>query len=93
VHPVAPPEPVVETESVAKAASGKEEAVKAPMAGHILRINVKEGQWVEANQVLVIMEAMKMETDIRVRKAGQVLEVCVKIGDSVSGNDVLVKVG
>ena len=93
LHPVAPPEPVIETVLVAKAASGKEEAVKAPMAGHILRINVKAGQWVEANQVLVVMEAMKMETDVRVRKAGQVLEVCVKVGDSVSGNDVLVKVG
>ena len=74
-------------------ASGQEEMVKAPMAGHILRVNVKEGQWVEANQVMVIMEAMKMETEVRVRKAGQVLEVCVKVGDAVNGNDVLVRVG
>ncbi len=73
--------------------SGQEESVKAPMAGHILRVNVKEGQWVESSQVMVIMEAMKMETEVRVRKAGQVLEVCVKVGDAVNGNDVLVRVG
>ncbi len=75
------------------AAWGIEEAVKAPMAGHILRINIKEGQHVEANQVLVVMEAMKMETEIRVRNAGVVRQISVKVGDTVSGNDVLVLVG
>jgi len=75
------------------AAWGVEEAVKAPMAGHILRINVKDGQFVEANQVLVVMEAMKMETEVRVRNSGVVRQVCVKVGDSVSANDVLVLVG
>ncbi|MFM8331600.1 MAG: sodium-extruding oxaloacetate decarboxylase subunit alpha [Candidatus Methylumidiphilus sp.] len=75
------------------AAWGIEEAVKAPMAGHILRINIKEGQHVEASQVLVVMEAMKMETEVRVRNAGVVRQILVKVGDTVSGNDVLVLVG
>jgi len=75
------------------AAWGVEEAVKAPMAGHILRINVKEGQYVEASQVLVVMEAMKMETEVRVRNAGVVRQVCIKVGDSVNTNDVLILVG
>ncbi len=69
------------------------ELVKAPMAGLILRVNAKEGQSVEDGQVLVVMEAMKMETEVRVRKAGQVAEVCVKVGDAVNGGDVLVRVG
>ena len=76
-----------------KPASDLTESVKAPMAGLILRINVKQGQPVEAGQVLVVMEAMKMETEVRVRKPGQVLEVCVKVGDAVNGNDVLARVG
>ncbi len=92
----APPTPLPAAageDAAPRPASVAEEPVKAPMAGHILRVNAKEGQWVEDNQVLVIMEAMKMETEVRVRKAGQVLEVCVKVGDAVNGNDVLVRVG
>jgi oxaloacetate decarboxylase alpha subunit len=72
--------------------TGGGEQVKAPMAGHILRINVKEGQSVEAGQVVVVMEAMKMETEVRVRRPGVVSEVCVKVGDTVIANDALVNV-
>jgi len=68
------------------------EQVKAPMAGHILRINVKEGQSVQAGQVVVVMEAMKMETEVRTRHAGTVGEIRVKVGDTVGANDVLVTV-
>jgi oxaloacetate decarboxylase alpha subunit len=87
------PESVAAALAPRPAAWGIEEAVKAPMTGHILRINVKEGQQVEANQVLVVMEAMKMETEIRVRNSGVVRQIAVKVGDTVSGNDVLVLVG
>jgi oxaloacetate decarboxylase alpha subunit len=87
------PASVAEAMAPRPAAWGIEEAVKAPMAGHILRINIKEGQHVEANQVLVVMEAMKMETEIRVRNAGVVRQILVKVGDTVSGNDVLALVG
>ena len=76
-----------------KPTSDSIESVRAPMAGHILRISVKEGQSVGSGQVLVVMEAMKMETEVRSRKSGQVLEVCVKVGDAVNGNDVLARVG
>jgi oxaloacetate decarboxylase alpha subunit len=87
------PESVSDVLAPRPAAWGIEEAVKAPMAGHILRINIKEGQHVEANQVLVVMEAMKMETEVRVRNGGVVRQILVKVGDSVGGNDVLVLVG
>ena len=69
------------------------ESVKAPMAGHILRINVREGQSVDAGQVVVVMEAMKMETEVRVRGGGVVREVCVKVGDTVGANDILINLG
>jgi oxaloacetate decarboxylase alpha subunit len=66
------------------------ETVKAPMAGHILRISIKEGQTVEAGQVVVVMEAMKMETEIRARNGGKVASIAVKVGDPVGPNDTLV---
>ncbi|CAL1241759.1 sodium-extruding oxaloacetate decarboxylase subunit alpha [Candidatus Methylocalor cossyra] len=65
------------------------ETVRAPMAGHILRINVCEGQRVAPNQVVVVMEAMKMETEIRARHGGTVAAVAVKVGDSVAAQDPL----
>jgi oxaloacetate decarboxylase alpha subunit len=65
------------------------EIVKAPMAGHVLRITVKEGQVVAAGEVVVVMEAMKMETEVRTRNGGRVASVPVKVGDPVGPNDTL----
>ncbi|MDD5036465.1 MAG: sodium-extruding oxaloacetate decarboxylase subunit alpha [Methylococcaceae bacterium] len=80
-------------EALAPRSLGTGEQVKAPMAGHVLRINVKEGAVVEPGQVVVVMEAMKMETEVRVRQAGVVREVLVKVGDTVGPTDVLVVTG
>lgn len=66
------------------------ESVSAPMAGHILRIAVKEGQTVASGEIVVVMEAMKMETEVRARNGGTVSQVLVKPGDSVAMHDVLV---
>ncbi|MGX2040513.1 sodium-extruding oxaloacetate decarboxylase subunit alpha [Methylocaldum sp. MU1018] len=79
------PQPAVRT--------GAGEAVKAPMAGHILRINVKEGQFVAESEVVVVMEAMKMETEVRTRTGGTVAHIAVKVGDTVAANDVLLTLG
>jgi oxaloacetate decarboxylase alpha subunit len=72
---------------------GAGEIVKAPMAGHILRINVKEGQAVSAGEVVVVMEAMKMETEVRARHGGTVASIAVKVSDTVAANDVLLTLG
>jgi oxaloacetate decarboxylase alpha subunit len=72
-----------------KAAGGGGEIVKAPMAGHILRINVKEGQRVEPDKVVLVMEAMKMETEVRTRTGGRVTHIAVKVGDTVASQDAL----
>jgi oxaloacetate decarboxylase alpha subunit len=72
------------------AGSGGGETVKAPMAGHVLRVNYKEGQHVEPNAVVVVMEAMKMETEVRTRVGGVVTGIAVKVGDTVAAQDALV---
>ena len=78
--------------SVKAKAQGEGEVVKAPMAGHILRINVTPGQHVEPNTVVIVMEAMKMETEIRTRTAGLVGSISVKVGDTVASQDALLTV-
>lgn len=77
------------TSPEAKPSGGEGEVVKAPMAGHILRINVTPGQHVEANTVVIVMEAMKMETEIRTRSHGIVANVLVKVGETVASQDDL----
>jgi oxaloacetate decarboxylase alpha subunit len=82
--------PAVGAAPVARPAAGSGgETVKAPMAGHILRINVNGGQHVEPNAVVIVMEAMKMETEVRTRTGGLVASIAVKVGDTVASQDVL----
>ena len=57
--------------------------VEAPMPGKILNIKVSEGQAVKFGEVVVIMEAMKMETEIVAPADGTVSKILVKAGDSV----------
>ncbi|MDR9467046.1 sodium-extruding oxaloacetate decarboxylase subunit alpha [Marinospirillum sp.] len=74
----------------APAASGSGEAITAPLAGNIFKILVKPGDAVEANEVVIIMEAMKMETEIRASSAGTVGSIDVREGDAVQVGDTLV---
>ena len=71
-------------------ASSSGEVVVAPMAGTILKILVEVGASVAKGEVVVIMEAMKMETEIRIKVAGIVSAVNVKEGGTVASGDVLV---
>ena len=70
--------------------AGADFTVTAPMAGTILRVNVEPGQHVDESDVVVVMEAMKMETEVRTRRAGTVRHVAIKRGDAVTTDDVLV---
>ena len=64
--------------------AGNAEAQKAPLAGNIFNVLVKPGQVVQKDQLIMVLEAMKMETDICAFKAGTVVEVNVKVGDAVA---------
>ena len=66
------------------------EAVKAPMPGNILKVNVSAGQAVKEGDVLVVLEAMKMENEIMAPKAGTVAQVLVKKGSTVDTDATLV---
>lgn len=71
-------------------ASSSGEVVAAPMAGTILKVLVEVGASVNKGDVVVIMEAMKMETEIRTKVAGIVSAINVKEGAAVASGDVLV---
>ncbi|MFP4138333.1 MAG: sodium-extruding oxaloacetate decarboxylase subunit alpha [Halomonas sp.] len=67
------------------------EAITAPLAGNIFKVNVREGDSVAEGDVVVILEAMKMETEVRASSAGTVSAVKVADGDSVAVGDVLIE--
>jgi biotin carboxyl carrier protein len=64
--------------------------VSVPMPGKVIAVLVSEGDSVERGQGLVIVEAMKMENEVRSPIAGEVKEIKVKPGDAVEGGAVLV---
>ena len=70
-----------------------DEALNAPLAGNIFKVLVGEGQHVEAGDVVIIMEAMKMETEIRAVSSGTISALHVKEGDSVSVGQALLNLG
>lgn len=71
--------------------AGSGTPVTAPLAGNIWKLVVSEGQQVAEGDVLLILEAMKMETDIRAAQAGTVRGIVVKAGDAVSMGDTLMQ--
>ncbi len=69
--------------------SGSGTAVKAPMPGTILKVNVTAGQSVKAGDIMFILEAMKMENEIVAPTDGTVSQVVAAKGSSVATDDVL----
>ncbi|GHA25854.1 pyruvate carboxylase [Devosia pacifica] len=74
-----------------KVAPGDAKQVGAPMPGVVSGVSVKEGQTVSTGDVLVSIEAMKMETAIHAEADGTVAEVLVKPGDQIDAKDLLVR--
>ena len=67
-----------------------DQAVVAPMPGRVVRVLVSRGDAVAARQGIVVVEAMKMENELRAPKAGRVKDVAVEAGTSVEAGRVLV---
>lgn len=89
VSPAGQVERVATTAMSTAASAPIVEAVVAPMTGNIFKVLVQPGQQVAANDVVVIMEAMKMEAEVRSTKTGTVDVVMVQVGDSVSTGDAM----
>ena len=90
--PAAPaPAPVSAPAPSAAPAAGTQ--IKAPMPGNILEVRVAPGAQVAAGDVLLILEAMKMENEILAPAAGTVKEMRVKKGDTVNSDDLLAVIG
>ena len=66
-------------------------SIKAPMPGKVIKVNVAEGQEVRKNQSLVIVEAMKMENEIRSAAEGVVKRIHVSAGELVDSEKTLIE--
>ena len=82
--------PKTESKPAPVAASADQEVVEAPMPGNIWKILVKEGQEVKEGDVLLILEAMKMENEIVSPKDGVVSKLATSEGAAVNTGDQLV---
>lgn len=82
-------EPVVET----KSSSGAKEMITSPLPGNVLKIEVEPNAQVKRGDILIIIEAMKMENNILAPHDGVVEKVFVKAGDVVMLGDELVSLG
>ena len=94
--PVSAPQPaptVSSAASPAQPAAGAGNPVKAPLPGTINAINVKVGDTVAVGDVVIILEAMKMQNNIEAEQAGTVTSITVNVGDSVMEGAVMLTIG
>jgi glutaconyl-CoA/methylmalonyl-CoA decarboxylase subunit gamma len=84
------PKPLSKTDSSEPAAGS---SITAPMPGSIIEIKVNEGDTVREGDVLLILEAMKMENEVTAPQAGSITRIMVKKGDTVNSGDPLLTIG
>ncbi len=84
--PKAPPKP-----AAGPPAAGGEKSITSPLSGTVFKVLVKVGDSVQANQDLLILEAMKMETNVVSTMEGTIKNVAVAEGDAVSQGQLLIE--
>ena len=85
--------PAAQAEAPAAApAAGAGQAVKAPLPGTITDIRVQVGQQVSAGDIVLVLEAMKMQNNIEAEASGKISAIMVKQGDSVMEGTVLLTI-
>ncbi len=72
-------------------AAGEDKLCRSPVTGIVIKVNVAPGVAVKANDLVVVLEAMKMETNVMATNAGKVKNVRVAQGDSVKVGQVVVE--
>lgn len=87
--PAAPAAPKAAPAPAPKAAAAGSVAVKAPLQGTVMKVNVKPGDTVTKGAPVAVIEALKMENDVPAPQDGVVASVAVKSGDSVKTDQVL----
>lgn len=85
------PPPLTREKKIPKTLSGLK-LIKAPLPGIIIKILVKVGDIVKPNDVLLTMEAMKMENNIECEKGGTIKSIKVREGDNVLQDDILIEI-
>jgi glutaconyl-CoA/methylmalonyl-CoA decarboxylase subunit gamma len=88
---VSTPRPATVPVSQPAAVSGN--AITAPMPGKIISLKVSAGQPVQAGDVVLILEAMKMEQEIKTHSSGTIAEILVNAGDTVKKEQALILIG
>ena len=94
LHATVPSHPVAGAQTPAPTASesaGEDKLCRSPVTGIVIKVNVEPGQKIQANDLIMVLEAMKMETNVTAHCAGTVKNVRVAQGDSVKLNQVVVE--
>ena len=91
--PAAAPTPAPAPAATPVAVAAGETAVNSPMPGNIFKVECKPGQAVKAGDVLVVLEAMKMEIEVSAPVDGTVKSVAATVGTAVNTDDLLVTLG
>ncbi len=84
--PVIAPKPNGEASNV-----DEDKVCRSPIAGIVIKVNIQEGQQIQANDLMMVLEAMKMETNVTAPVAGKVKKINVNPGDGVQVGQILVE--
>jgi biotin carboxyl carrier protein len=91
VRSAPPPPPMAGAAAVPVTAADESKVCRAPVAGVVVKVNTHEGQQIQVNDPILVLEAMKMETNITSPVAGKVKTINAAVGDPVQPGQILVE--